>query len=141
MTNNPMVSDETAEAQADAVGAKCNNGYLEIYSGSQPTDANTAVTSQVLLATLRFASTAFGASVASGTTPSRVATATANAISDVSASASGTAAWCRALKSDGTSVVMDGTVGTSGCDLNLVDTSLTSGETVSISSFTVAVPE
>jgi hypothetical protein len=45
------------------------------------------------------------------------------------------------VKSDGTTILFDGTVGLSGCDLNLTDITLTSGETMSVSSFTVSNPE
>jgi hypothetical protein len=141
MALNLFVSDETAKAAVDAAAAKCNGGTIKVYAGSQPTDANTAVGAQALLATFSFASTAFGASAASGSAPNRSAVATAASISDVAASGTGTAAWFRALKNDGSSVVMDGSVGVSGCDLNLTDVSLTSGEDVSISSFTISQPE
>lgn len=142
MASTLSLSDETAQAEADAVAAKCNSGTLKIYGGSQPTDANTAVGAQTLLATLTFGSTAFAASSATGSTPTRKATATANTITgDTSADATGTATWFRILKSNGTSVVMDGSVGTSGADLNLATTSLVAGEDVEVTSFTLSAPE
>lgn len=142
MASNLFLSDEAAKAGADAVAAKCNSGTIKIYDGTQAADANTAVGAQVLLATLTFGATAFGASAAAGTTPNRKATATANAITgDTSADATGTATWFRILKSDGTSVVMDGSVGTSGCDLNLATTSLVAGVDVEITSFNLSQPE
>jgi hypothetical protein len=142
MALNPFFSDETTKAAVDAMAAKCNGGTLKIYAGAQPTDANTAVGAQTLLATLTLSATAFGASVASGSAGSKVVTATANAITDdTSADATGTAAWFRVLKSDGTSIVMDGSVGTSGCDLNLATTSLVAGADVAVSSFTITQAE
>lgn len=142
MTNSPFFSDEAAKAAVDAVAALCNSGTLKIYTGSQPTDANTAVGAQTLLATLTFGSTAFGASSASGSAGSKVVTATANTITgDTSADNTGTAAWFRVLKSNGTSIVFDGSVGTSGCDLNLASTSIVSGEEVDITSFTITLLE
>jgi hypothetical protein len=57
--------------------------------------------------------------------------------SDSSANATGTATWFRIVKSDGTTHVMDGTVGTSGADLNLNTVSIVSGATVAVSSFTI----
>jgi len=142
MANNPFFTDATIEAGLNGETALFNTGYLRIYSGSQPTDANTAVGAQTLLSTLRFGSTAFGASVASGTAPNRVVVATANAItSDTNAAATGTASWFRVLKSDGSTVVMDGSVGTSGCDLNLASTSIVAGETVQVNSFTLTTAE
>jgi hypothetical protein len=65
---------------------------------------------------------------------------TFNAItSDTSADATGTAAFYRALKSDGTSVVMDGSVGTSSADLVLNSTAIQSGAQVDVTSFAVTV--
>jgi hypothetical protein len=87
------------------------------------------VTTQTLLAELRWNATAFGAA-SSGV-------ATANAITaDTSADNTGTATWFRALKSDGTTVVFDGSVGTSGADLNLNSTAISAGATVSVTAFT-----
>jgi uncharacterized glyoxalase superfamily protein PhnB len=142
MANNPFFSDEAAKAAVDAVAALCNSGTLKIYTGSQPTDANTALGAQTLLATLTLSSTAFAASSASGSAGSKIVTATANTITDdSSADATGTAAWFRVLKSNGTSIVMDGSVGTSGCDLNLATTSIVSGADVAITSFTITMTE
>lgn len=142
MANNPFFSDAAAKAAVDAVAALCNSGTLKIYTGSQPTDANTAVGAQTLLGTLTFSATAFGASSASGSAGSKVVTATANTITDdSSADATGTAAWFRVLKSDGTTIVFDGSVGTSGCDLNLASTSIVSGEDISVTSFTITLTE
>ena len=142
MSNNPFFSDEAAKAAVDAVAAKCNTGYLRIYDGSQPTDSNTAVGAQNLLAELRFGATAFAASSASGSAGSKVVTAAANTITgDTSANATGTAAWFRVLKSDGTSAVFDGTVGTTGCDLNLATTSIVLAEDVEVTSFSITLVE
>jgi hypothetical protein len=142
MTNNPFFSDEATKAGVDALCAKANGGTLKIYTGTQPTDANTAIGAQVLLGTLTMNATAFAASVASGSAGSKVVTATANTISDdTSADATGTAAWFRILKSDGTSIVMDGSVGTSGCDLNLATTAIVAGADLAVTSLTVTQTE
>jgi hypothetical protein len=141
MASNLFFSDATAGVVNDAGKALFNSGVIKVYNGSQPTDANTSVGAQTLLATFTCAATAFGTSGATGTTPTRSSLATAAAISDVTAAASGTAAWFRAFKSDGTTVICDGSVGTSGADLNMTDTSLTAGETCSVSSLTFATPE
>ncbi len=85
-----------------------------------------------LLAELAMSAPAFGSS-SSGT-------ATASAITDdSSADATGTAAVGRFRSRDNTTVA-DFTVGTSGADLNLNTTSITSGDRVSISSCTVTMP-
>ena len=55
---------------------------------------------------------------------------------NVNASATGTATWWRVTTSGGTFVI-DGDVGTSGSDLNLITTSITSGQPVSITAWTI----
>jgi hypothetical protein len=119
-------------AALDALGALANSGYIRIYSGSQPATPETAA-SGTLLAELRFNATAFGAA-ASGVL-------TANAItSDATADATNTAGYYRALKSDGTTALWDGSVSTSGADLNLNSTAIQSGASVSISALTYTLP-
>lgn len=138
---NPFYSDTFAKASVDAGCALANSGKIRVYTGTQPADANTALSGQTLLGEFTMPSTAFGASVASGTAPNRSAVATAGTISDITAVATGTATWFRLLKSDGTTVLMDGTVGVSGADLNLTDITITTGETMRVASYTVAMPE
>jgi len=134
MALNTKISNLAASAAADAVCVLANNGFIRIYDQSQPTNADTAVGAQVLLAELRFNATAFGAA-SNGV-------ATANAITaDSSANASGTASWFRALKSDGTTVLFDGSVGTSGCNINLNSVAISSGAAVSLSSMTYTQKE
>lgn len=141
MANNPFFSDPAESAALAARCALCNSGKLRIYDGSQPTDANTAVAAQTLLAELTFGNPAFGSPAPSGSAPSRVQVATANAITAAAAAATGTAAWFRCVKSDGTTGVLDGSAGVSGCDLNLLTTSIVSGESVPVTSLTISQPE
>lgn len=142
MATGLFFADTGVKAALDAFAAQLNSGFIDIYDGTQPTDANTAVGAQVKLARLTFSATAFPASTTSGTAPSRVASAAANAItSDTNADATGTATWFRALKSDGTTAILDGTVGTSGADLNLSTTSIIAGGTVTVTGFTISLPE
>ncbi|MGZ8317466.1 MAG: hypothetical protein ACXWVD_00045 [Telluria sp.] len=129
MALNTQLANATVNAQADALSALLDNGYLRIYDGTQPATADTAVSTQTLLAELRF--NADAAPAASG------GLLTFNALtSDSSANATGTAAWFRALASDGTTVVMDGSVGTSAANMIIATTSISAGQTVSCSSFT-----
>lgn len=109
-----------------------NGGFLELYTGTQPATPDTALSGNTLLATLPLSATAFGAA--------SIATKTANAITSATAAATGTATFFRAYKSDATTAVIDGSVGTSGADLNLNTTSIVTGATVSVSSWTVSDP-
>jgi hypothetical protein len=132
MANNLKISTTAVNAQADALSDLLDNGYLRIYDGTQPANANTAITTQVLLAELRFNATA--APAASG------GVLTMNSITqDSSANNTSTATWFRALKSDGSTAVFDGSVGTASCDLNLGSTSITSGASVAVTSMTYTV--
>jgi hypothetical protein len=118
-------------ARADAITTFAgNSGYIRIYDGTRPASPATAVSTQTLLAELTCNAT-FAAGASSGVL-------TLNSITqDSSANATGTASWFRMFKSDGTTVVMDGDVGTSGSDLNLNTTSIVSGGPVSITSFVI----
>lgn len=135
---NLRVATAARQAQCDAVvdliDAGDSGGTIKIYDGTQPANANTAVSDQTLLATLTFGSTAFGAASTSGV-------ATANAITgDTSAAATGTASWARIADSDG-NTIFDCDVGTSGATINLNTTSIVQGAAVSISSFTITQPD
>ena len=107
------------------------SGFVDIYDGSQPATPDVAIGAQVKLAHLPLSSTAFGAA-SSGVK-------TANAITSGTGLAASTATWARVTKSDGTAVV-DCSVSTSSADINLNDTAITVGGTVSITSFTISMP-
>ena len=132
MALNTQLANATVNGQGDNLSARLNSGFLRIYDGTQPATADTAVSTQVLLAELTFNATAAPATVNG--------LITFNAItSDSSANATGTPTWFRAVQSNGTTVVMDGSVGASGANLNL--SGLTGGQiiiggTVAVSSFT-----
>lgn len=117
----------------DAISPEANSGKLRIYSGTRPTDADTALSGNTLLAELVMNATAFGASSAG--------VITANAItSDSSADNTGTASFVRIVQSDGTTAWADLSVGTSGTEAIINTTSIVSGAQVSCSSLTVTFP-
>jgi hypothetical protein len=126
MALNTQLSDLVVNTQADALNALFNGGKILIYDGTQPATADTAVTTQTLGVTLTLNATAFGA--ASG------GVLTANAITSGVAVASITPTWARITKADGTTVLMDVSVGVSGANLTLGGFS--SGATVGCTSFT-----
>jgi hypothetical protein len=129
MALNTQLSNVAVNAQGDALAVLLNTGYLRIYSGTQPVTADTVLSGNTLLAELRFGATAFPAAAGG--------LLTANAItSAASAAATGTATFFRALKTDGTTVVMDGSVGTATANMILATTSIVAAQTVSCSSFT-----
>ena len=133
MSNIANLSDTAANAEANALAPLLNGGFIELYTGVQPANANTPLSGNTLLATLTFGNPAFGAAAAG--------VITANAIASGTAAATGTATFGRLYKSDGTTVVMDVTVGTSGAGINLNTTSIVTGGLVSVTSFTHTVTE
>lgn len=133
MANNPHVSTASRNLGLDAAFDVLNSGEFRTYDGTQPTNANTALGSQVKLAGNTFGATAFGAA-ASGSK-------TANAIGNVSILATSTATWCTMIKSGGvrgTDTVMDVSAGTSGADVNFNTTSFVTSATCAISSLVVS---
>lgn len=132
MALNPQITNAAASAAADAVvdlvDAGAGAGKLRIYDGTQAATADTAIGAQVLLAELTMSDPAFGAA------SNGVATASA-ITADSSANATGTASWFRVVDSNN-NAVFDGTVGTSGADLNLNTVSIVSGAEVSVTAFT-----
>jgi len=135
MSTIANLSDTAANAEANggSLAPLMNSGFIDFYSGTQPVNANTALSGNTLLASLTFSATAFGAAVAS--------VITANAITAGTAGNTGTATFARIFQSDHATVVMDVTVGTSGAGINLNTTSIVSGAQVSLSSFTHTVTE
>lgn len=123
------LSTATRNAKLDAITTIIgSSGLLRIYDGTPPASANAALSSNTLLAELALSST-FAAGASSGAL-------TASSITqDSSANATGTASFFRIYKSDGTTCIMQGTVNTSGGDLNLNTLSLVSGAAVSVTSF------
>ena len=127
------LSAAAVNAMADALGTLLNGGRVRIYSGTRPATADTAITSQVLLAAPTFANPAFAA--ASG------GVITAHALTtDSDAAASGVATWFRAVTS-GAATVCDGSVGTSDADCLLSTIVLVQHATCAITSCVLSVPE
>jgi hypothetical protein len=126
------VSQLCSKTGIDAQTALMNSGTLVLYSGTQPTNPDTALSGNTALATFTLGATAFGA----GTTANPSVAALSGTPLSATAGASATATFGRFLKSDGTTVVADVTIGTSGSDINLNSTSITSGGTVTITSYT-----
>lgn len=117
------------------------NGNIKIYSGTQPTEADDVATGTLLVTVnnagsgITFSeSTAGVLSIKTGETWSGVCAST------------GTAGWFRLMCNEDlgtdntTDVRLDGSVATSGGQLNFSSTSFTSGATQTITSFAVTVP-
>lgn len=130
-------STHRSSAMTDLVSAIGGTGFLMILTGAQPASVAT-VDSGTILVVMPLSATP-------GTVSAGVLTF--NAITSTAASATGTAAHflvcttssttnCVAVSS--TTRIIQGSVGTSGSDLNFAGgVSFTSGETISVSSMTI----
>jgi hypothetical protein len=123
-TRNTMLNDITTSIGTSAL--------FNIYAGVQPADVSSATTAaNVIISQLTFPTTnAFGAASAGSMT--------ANTITSDSSAVGGTAAWFSITKSTGARVA-DGSVGTSGADLNLNSVTITTGATVAITAFSITM--
>lgn len=129
MASNLQYSNGTRNAQQQGLITYAgSNAIIRIYSGTQPANANTAISTQTLLVSLNI-SGAFG-------TDSN-GTLTFSTVNNGTAVASGTASFFRIVKSDGTTVIMDGSIGTSSADLVLNTTTIATNDTVAITSGTI----
>lgn len=118
----------------DAGGA----GSLKIYAGTVPADADASIGAATLLATLALSSTAFG----DATDANPGATATADTITSANAAATGTATFFRLVNNAGTAVYQGTVTATGGGgNLELITTSITSGQPVQVSSLVATLSE
>lgn len=129
-------------------------GVLEIYAGSINSSADVAITASAIVKitssgqthTASSASTAGGLSFSSASSGA-IAKSSAQTWKDSSAS-SGTAAWfvlydnshTKSLSSAGTIVRLMGSCGVGSGDLRMSSTSIASGATITIDTFTITMP-
>lgn len=125
------VRSAAADAVVDLLDAGAGAATIEVRTGSQPATADSAATGTVLC-TFTLADPAFGAA------SSGVATM-ASTPRTTTGSAAGTAGWFRAKDSTG-ATVFDGSVGTSGAELNLNTLTISVGVNVEVTSGTVTMP-
>lgn len=113
-------------AQLDAITTAVGSaGKLRIYDGTRPATGGTATT---LLAEFTLGSPFAPAASAATLSPTLPANTTGLAAS--------TATWFRVVTS-GNAAVIDGSVGTSGADLNLNTTTISIGVACSVTSFSI----
>jgi hypothetical protein len=144
MALNPKFStgfrDELLDG-VDAMATKFANGFLDIFSGAQPADADTTEGAGTLLASVLLPALPFAAAAVSG------AIAKLGTWEDTSANAAGTAAWFRLYDSAHTTgastsaVRMDGTVGLdSGTfDLEFANIVFVLADPIVIDTFSVSI--
>jgi hypothetical protein len=132
MAATPTLATAAANTMATALGTLLDGGYLRLYSGTQPATPDVSIGTSTLLAELRFDTPAFGTPAAG--------VLTANALTaEDAALANGTAAWARMWASNGTTPILDGSVGTGNANVVLDAVVLTTGVPVALTSVTIRV--
>jgi hypothetical protein len=121
------VRTSRVDAIRAAIDAGAGAGLVRIYSGTKP--AKGTAPAGTLLAEIAFADPC-------GTSSGGVLTFSSMPRTDTSANGTGTAAFFYLTDSTG-AFVCDGDIATSGSDLNLTTTSITTGQPVEITSFTI----
>lgn len=139
---NPNISAECAILGLDTIVDNLDEGStaatIRGRTGTQPADPDATETG-TLLFTLTMSDPAFGA--ASDDTPGAIATAD-TITDDSSADATGTLAYCRVgATGTGADDHIDGSAGTSSADFIFNTVSIVSGSTVSMSAFTMSLPQ
>lgn len=125
------LNDAARNRSADSMGDDFNNATLEIYSGSQP--AAGGGPTGTLIVTMTLPADAMNA--ASG------GIATKNGTWSGTAGASNTAGWFRVTSSAGARWYDGSVTGTGGGgEIELSSTSITSGQVVAITSFSITQP-
>lgn len=129
------LSNTAANIEAAALAPLMNSGYIELFAGPQPANANTNLAGNTLIATLQFSNPAFGAPLAG--------TIVSNPIVSAPAIASGLVTFGRVYESDGVTVVMDISVGVagSGAEWILNTTAITAGANIACNPYTHTVTE
>lgn len=124
------------DAVATKIDADASPGYIEVRTGSQPANANTAA-SGTLLATITLDDPAFTGAASSGSLTLDVS----GTPTDSSADNTGTAGWARVYDGGG-NAIFDGSVTASGGggDFIITSTSVTSGQSVTLTATTVSLP-
>ena len=130
---NTRLAAAVRNAMLDAINAQIGaGGKLRIYSGTQPTDPDAALSGNTLLAELSLSATPF-ASASSGSIVANTIT------EDAAADATGTAAFASFVTSAGVRKI-DVSVGTSGANINFGSVAIQSGAPVRVTSFTLSLP-
>jgi hypothetical protein len=114
----------------DIIGA---DGFLRFYDGTKPANADTALSSNNLLASLPLTTDSFGNAASRTITAAAITT-------DTSADATGTCTWASLVTSAGTRVV-DMTVGEAAdsADITVDNKDFQAGADIAVTSLTISI--
>jgi len=128
----------------DSLAGALDSGFIHIYAGTGPSTADAAITDQTLLCTISVGSSGDGLSF-DDAVGGVISKNTGEVWSGVN-QGSGVASFYRHVGSEDTEAAssteprIQGTVALAGGDMNLTNTSLSSGATQTIDYYTIALP-
>lgn len=132
MTKIVNLSSLAANAEAEAFGKLLDGGFIDIFDGEMPPDADVPVNGQRRGVTLRLGAPAFGAAASGIVVASNIEPGVADAAIK--------ATWARLFRADHATAVMDVTVGERDAAIVLPSIDIPRGITVSCSFFSHSVP-
>lgn len=136
MAKAMSITVAAADAMLTAFGTLCNSGTVVLYSGTMPTNVQTALSGNNVLAIATLPNPAFTAfDTVTGSRRYTAGTITGDSAADLT----GTATFFRVINSSSV-VVWQGTVGTTDSDMIMADAGIIQGGPVNISSLTVSLP-
>ena len=128
--------------------AGLDGGFLDIYAGTVPADADASIGGATLLSTLTLGGDdVTGLTIDATATDGVIKKPDAAVWRDPTPPATGTASFFRWRQTGDTGALsttdrrIQGTVGTIGCDLNLNSTTITTGVAFEINTFTIRQPK
>ena len=137
MAKAMSITVAAADAMLTAFGTLCNSGIVRIYNGTMPTNVQTALSSNTVLAEATMANPAFSGFTTNGN--NRTYAAAGTPFGDASANASGNASFFRVFTS-GDVAVWQGTVGTADSDMIMAAVDIAATGPVNITSMSVSLP-
>ena len=132
MSRRATISTESRNSALNAIVALLAGGYLRIYSGTQPPTPD-VTTVEPQLIEVRLGDPAFAAS--------RGGSASVNGMTSTGpATETGRPTWCRFLRADGNTGVIDGTVGTDNANVVILASEIVAGSEITITNCTLTMP-
>jgi hypothetical protein len=135
MAKAMSITVAVADAMLTAFGTAQNAGTVRLYSGTMPTNVQTALSGNTILAEATLPNPAF---ITLGTSGNNRTYTAGTITGDTQANASGTATFFRVF--NGATVIWQGTVGTTDADMIMAETDIIANGPVNISSMVVSLP-
>lgn len=128
MSKNTRLANFVVDIQANALAELLNDGFIDIYDGTQPESPDDEVGSRKMCVSLKLGSPAFMPAVKGviSANPIQAGRIVANV---------NPATWARLYQADHKTSVMDVSVGTRDANIIVPTTHMVSGVTMSVSSF------